>query len=84
MKLRRDPLAVKQTEVLKLIEHLEKAVAGLQDVDAGVLRTLSEGLRQLREYAASEESPQKWRYLQTLASERLTKLAVKLMIRLSK
>jgi hypothetical protein len=81
MKMKKVPLAVQRAEMLKMIEHLQKAARGLEDVNAGVSSSFAEDLQRIREQVADAESPKQWDYLQNLAGEILVKIAVELLFK---
>jgi hypothetical protein len=71
-------LAVEQAEMLQLIEHLERVVDGLQDVNAGVSK-YAEELHRLREQVMRARLPTKWQALVDVACDVIVRIAVELL-----
>ena len=71
-------LAVAQAEMLQVIESLERVVAGLQDVNAGVSKYGDE-LHRLRERVLQVRSPSRWRVVFEVGREVLERIAVELL-----
>jgi dGTP triphosphohydrolase len=80
--LQRNSLAVLQAETLRVIEDLEKVVVGLRDVDAGVLRKLSEDLQRLRQAVLEAQSSSKWRFVMDFLADLLARIAAELLNRM--
>jgi hypothetical protein len=79
--MEREILAVERAERLKMIEHLEVVVQGLQDVNAGVPHPDAQDLRQWHVEVASTKSLQRWQYLEIVCLELLAKIAVELLMK---
>lgn len=64
--------------MLRIIEHLERVVTGLQDVNAGVSGYADE-LHRLRARVSRAQSPKSWEVLVEVGRDVLARIAVELL-----
>lgn len=75
----RDSLAVERAEMLKMIEHLQVIVTGLQDVDAGVSQRYAQDLQRLREAVAKAQTSSKWQFVLEIARDVVVRIAAEIL-----